>query len=103
MASPRLLQINVLVLDVQGNVPNCFPDFSSIPVVIAIGPIRSKHLELLWRVHQLRTRYDPRPPVNLPYDCIIGPRRVSIVLDGSLSSKKYCSCVGMRLSCTEVS
>jgi len=28
----------VRVLDVRCNVPNCFPDFSAIPVVIAIGP-----------------------------------------------------------------
>jgi len=33
-----VLQINVRVLDVQCIEPNCFPDFSAIPVVIAIGP-----------------------------------------------------------------
>jgi len=33
-----VLQINVRVLDVECNVPNCFPDYGAIPVVIAIGP-----------------------------------------------------------------
>ena len=33
-----VLQINVRVLDVECSVPNCFPNYSAIPVVVGIGP-----------------------------------------------------------------
>lgn len=33
-----VLQINVRVLDVSCSVPNCFPNYSAIPVVVGIGP-----------------------------------------------------------------
>jgi uncharacterized protein (TIGR03437 family) len=63
-----VLQINVRVLDVQCIEPNCFPDFSAIPVVIAIGPPDPNNWNSFWEVYQLRIRYDRRPPVNLLCD-----------------------------------